>query len=224
MDIVGARAWMRERAWLPYVAPMAVFFLADGARRWIHVPYDAWYAGNAAVLAVTLVLCRRVWCDIHVEKRVLVPAALVGVAVLIEWIVVTRWVPGSHFGARVGFSPATIVEPVRRAAFIVVRLIGLAVLVPVMEELFWRAFLLRYFTSTKWRAVQHGAFSWPAFWIVAGAFAAAHPEWLSAVICAAAYALLLRRTHNVFACVVAHAVTNLGLGIYVLATGDVAFW
>ena len=54
--------------------------------------------------------------------------------------------------------------------------------------------------------------------------AAAHPEWLPAVICAAAYALLLRQTRSLFACFLAHAVTNLCLGTYIIATGTWSLW
>ena len=55
-------------------------------------------------------------------------------------------------------------------------------------------------------------------------FAASHPEWLAAAIFALALGLLLRATRNLFACVLAHGVTNLLLGIYVLHTGQWQYW
>jgi CAAX prenyl protease-like protein len=95
---------------------------------------------------------------------------------------------------------------------------------PVMEEIFWRSFGLRYATTPEFTSLPIGSFSWQGFAIVAALFGAAHPEWLVAVLCAAAYALLLRYTRSLFACVIAHAVTNLSLGLYVLTTGHWRFW
>ena len=39
-----------------------------------------------------------------------------------------------------------------------------------------------------------------------------------------AYNLLLYRTKSLYACIVAHGVTNLAPAIYVLATGEWSFW
>ncbi len=51
-----------------------------------------------------------------------------------------------------------------------------------------------------------------------------HPEWLPALLTGLAWAGLLAMTRSVTACVVSHAVANLALGIYVLATGNYQFW
>jgi CAAX prenyl protease-like protein len=145
--------------------------------------------------------------------------------VFAEWVLIDKWVPYPHLGGRSAFNPfAAIGDPMLRTLFLAARFYGLVLLVPVMEELFWRSFLLRYATDPDFRKLPVGAFSWTAFAIVAVMFGAAHPEWLVAVIAACAYALLLRQTRSLFACIVAHGVTNLALGVYVLATGDWKYW
>ena len=103
-------------------------------------------------------------------------------------------------------------------------MLGLTLMVPLMEELFWRSFLIRIITKPEWQEMNPWDFSWMAFGAVAGLFALAHPEWLAAVICAVLYGLLLRQTKSLFACFVAHAVTNGLLGIYVLSGGHWALW
>jgi hypothetical protein len=110
------------------------------------------------------------------------------------------------------------------ALFLVVRFWGLVVIVPVMEELFWRSFLIRYLTDQDFTAVPIGHYSVAAFWLVAGFSGLAHPEWLVAMVASAAYSWLLRATGSLFATVAAHAVTNAALGIYVLVSHDWQYW
>jgi uncharacterized protein len=217
-----------ERArpgWAPYVVPMVIFFAMGAVESISGSWYPLAYTLKLLLVTAALAACRATWRDVRSDARVLVPAVLVGLAVLAEWIALSAWIPYPRMGARVAYDPYTAIsDPTQRVAFVAVRLCGLALMVPLMEELFWRSFLLRALSSHDWREAPIGSFSWSAFWMVAVAFGGAHPEWLVAAICGIAYGLLLWRTRSVFACVVAHAVTNLGLGIYVLLTGAWAFW
>lgn len=205
------------------MAGFAILSYAESRWPSLYVPL---YTAKAAAVTLLAVACRAAWRDVRLSARVLVPAILVGFAVFAEWVLVDRWMPFARYGGgRAAFDPFTqIANPAERAAFLVVRFYGLVLLVPVIEELFWRSFLLRYITRPDWQTVVQGTYSGTAFVLVAAAFAAAHPEWLAAMICAAAYALLLRQTRSLFACVVAHATTNLALGIYILATASWQYW
>jgi hypothetical protein len=183
------------------------------------------YITKVCVVAGLLFAFRSTLRDIVAEGRVILPAVLVGLAVFAEWVWIDKLIPYPHLGARTGYNPFTaIADPAVRSLFLAFRFLGLVALVPVMEELFWRSFLLRFVTDQDWERVPIGTFTWGAFAIVAGLFGLAHPEWLVAVIAAAAYGLLLWRTKSVFACVIAHAVTNLALGVYVIATKDWVYW
>jgi uncharacterized protein len=224
----GTGAARPARDWIGYVAPMALFLLITTL---LEAQFPAQYVGIylAKVVVVTgaLIACRRAWQqDIRPDARVLLPAILVGLAVFAEWILVDRYTPPLSFlGKRTAFDPfAQISDGTLRSLFIATRFFGLAVMVPIMEEVFWRSFLLRYLTKEDFRSVPIGTFSAMAFAIVAGAFGFAHPEWLAAIICAVAYGLLLRQTRSLFACIVAHAVTNFALGVYVLVTRQWHFW
>jgi hypothetical protein len=104
------------------------------------------------------------------------------------------------------------------------RLGGAALVVPVMEELFWRSFALRFLISSDFRSVPLGKFSWYSFIVVSILFGLEHHEWLSGMLAGMIYALVLYRTRNLFDPILAHAVTNLLLGVYVLTTGSWSFW
>jgi hypothetical protein len=212
--------------WLPYTAPIIVFALFTFAEGYAPRQFY-FYAYLAKVVLVTAVLVffKSTWRDIQPTARVVPLAVLVGVLVFAQWVVLDKFVPYPHFGERTGFDPYTSFEnSTLRTLFLITRFYGLVIMVPLMEELFWRSFLLRYFTDANFKRVPLGVFSWTAFLIVAAVFGISHPEWLVAVITACAYALLLKQTRSLFACIVAHAVTNLALGIYVVATGDWVYW
>jgi CAAX prenyl protease-like protein len=105
--------------------------------------------------------------------------------------------------------------------FLAVRFAGLAAIVPLIEEMFLRGFLMRYFARADWWNVPIGT---PDRIGVAAAIVLPvlmHPqEALAAVIWFGAVAWLVIRTRNVWDCVAAHAITNLLLGIYVVASGE----
>ncbi len=215
-----------DSSWLAYVIPMAAFIIFTVAEGYAPQSYYPWlYILKVCVVTLALIVCRATWRDIRPTSRVLLPAILVGLAVFAEWILLDKIIPYPHLGTRVGFDPfSAIGSPLERLLFISVRLFGLVIMVPVMEELFWRSFLLRYLTDPDFKKIPIGTFSWTAFAIVAVAFGISHTEWLVAVISACAYGLLLWKTKSLFACIVAHAVTNLALGIYILVTREWVYW
>ena len=211
---------------MAYVIPMILFMAITWLEGRFPSAYTWIYFTKVAIVAASLLYFSREWKqEIHFDARVLPIAILVGLAVFAEWILVDKWLPYPHLGSRTALNPfAAIPQPTLRFTFIAVRLIGLAILVPIMEEVFWRSFLLRYLTDPNFWKVSIGTFSWSAFAIVAVSFGFSHTEWLAAILCAFAYGLLLRQTRSLFACIVAHGVTNLVLGLYVLHYGAWRFW
>jgi CAAX prenyl protease-like protein len=111
-------------------------------------------------------------------------------------------------------------------SFIAVRIIGAVLVVPVMEELFWRDWLWRTILAPNdFKLAQVGEFEWPAFLGVAGAFALVHlPWWPTAIVWALMIGALLIYTKSLGACILAHAVTNLLLALYVLKTHAWHLW
>src|SRR6185503_14901663 len=103
------------------------------------------------------------------------------------WILIERWIPYPHLGARAGFNPfETFRDTGALVKFLLVRFYGLVILVPLIEEMFWRSFVLRYLTNPEWRSVAPWEYSLSAFGLMCAGFALVHSEWLAALICAAA--------------------------------------
>lgn len=107
---------------------------------------------------------------------------------------------------------------------VVVRWIGAALIVPLMEELFWRSFLMRWVQSPQFESVPPQQVGVKAVVLSTFVFVLAHTLWLGAAIAGLAYALLYIRTGRLWVAVIAHAVTNGVLGVWVVLTGNWSFW
>ena len=133
-----------------------------------------------------------------------------------------------HFAPRIdGFQPHFFSsEGWPYAANLGMRLARLVIVVPLVEEIFWRGFLLRYVISENFTEVPIGKFQWTSFGLVTLAFTLVHsmPDMIPAAITGALYNLIAYRTRQVSSCVLAHAATNLLLGLYILKTGQWGFW
>jgi CAAX prenyl protease-like protein len=210
-----------------YWIPMIVFGVLTVAESYVPLAwFPAAYITKAVAVTASLIVCRGPLADIRpdLSARLIVPSVLIGLAVCALWIGIDKYVPYPHLGARTAFDPGPIESSAWWAPFLAVRLYGLVLMVPIMEEVFWRSFLLRYLTQPDFRRLPMGTFSASALLIMLAASGLAHPEWLVAIIASLAYALWLRRTGRLFGAIVAHAVTNAALGGYVLTTGDWQYW
>ena len=154
------------------------------------------------------------------------PLFTIAIAVL----VLALWIaPQELFGQKrrwEGFDPGFFGDGGAYAANVGVRFIRLVIVVPLLEEIFWRGFLLRYLIGEDFTKVPFGTFSWKSFGVVTLLFALAHfgPDFWPAVLTGALYNLVAYRTRSLSSCVLAHAITNLLLGIYILRTGQWGFW
>ena len=106
----------------------------------------------------------------------------------------------------------------------IARLLGFTLIVPVMEELFWRSLVLRWIDRHDFMSLAPRDVSWRAFLITTALFAVEHERWFAGAVAGAAYNWLYIRTGSLWAPVVAHVVTNGVLGIWILHTGRWEFW
>lgn len=105
------------------------------------------------------------------------------------------------------------------------RLFGAAAVVPLMEEVFWRGFLMRWIQDSRaFQNVDPRTVRGFAIAASTGCFMLAHTQWLAAIVAGLAYALLYVRTGKLWTAVIAHAVTNLVLGVWVIHGRHWAFW
>jgi uncharacterized protein len=145
----------------------------------------------------------------------------VGVLIYLAWVRMD-W-PWATMGNAAGYDPfraGTVAGPILAG----IRLLGAAIVVPVMEELFWRSFLIRYMISPKFESVPLGAFTTGSFLFTVVLFGSEHHLWLAGIVAGIAYNLLLYRTRRLWPCIFAHGITNLILGMHVIITGESHWW
>lgn len=106
----------------------------------------------------------------------------------------------------------------------IMRLFGFALVVPVMEELFWRSLVLRWIERHDFLALAPRRVGLRAFLITTTLFALEHDRWLAGAIAGMAYNGLYMRSGNLWIPVLAHVVTNAALGVWVLTTQNWQFW
>ena len=240
-----------ETAAWPFILPMAVFLALVLVGEASERLYPWAYAARTVVVAGLLIwLWPRVRRDIGWTHLPL--GALVGLVGFVQWVGLDKllqtvrdrfpedWQWASLWNLLVsgvrpgeGYDPvAQILEPaglVAFLAFVAVRVIGPVLVVPVMEELFWRNWLWRSIAApSNWRLAAIGEPDRFALIFTCLAFSLVHPQRLVSIAWAAVIAWLLIRTRSLGACIVAHAVTNLLLAAYVLlatlAMGRTSEW
>jgi CAAX prenyl protease-like protein len=214
-----------EQSSIDYWIPMVAFGVLTVGESYLP---PAWFPAAYIFKAFVVTACLFIWraplAEIRFDGRVVLPSVLLGLVVFVLWVSVDKLVPYPHLGTRTAFDPTPLQGSGWWPVFLVARLYGLVLMVPVMEEIFWRSFLVRFLTQSDFRKLPVGTFSSSALWIMVAASAISHPEWLVAVIASLAYGLWIKRSKSLFGAIVAHLTTNAALGAYVLATREWQYW
>ncbi len=121
----------------------------------------------------------------------------------------------------VGLNPFDLYAPAEAWGLFAIRVAGIALVVPVMEELFWRGFLMRWLIQDDFDAVPLGTYQPVSFGVTTLLFASVHGgEWPQAVIVGVIYGAWFVRTKSLGNVMVAHGVTNFLLALYCLQSGE----
>jgi CAAX prenyl protease-like protein len=148
-------------------------------------------------------------------------------AVAVGWLVFAAWIAFDSGWATLGepgaFDPRA---PDGRldVPLVALRVLGMAIAVPVMEELFWRSFLMRRIDAQDFLALDPRAVSMLAFGLSCALFASEHTLWFAGLLAGAAYGALYRHSRNLWIPILSHATTNATLAIWILATGSWHLW
>ena len=210
------------RAAAPYVLPFALFAVLTYLTGILGLHPAVGYTVKTVLVAGCLLYFRDAYrSEIRLRIRPLDIAA--GILVFLVWIGIEGLYP--QLGSSAGFDPYAVSGgSVATTSSIAIRLIGAVLVVPVMEELFWRSFAMRFLIDSNFLAVALGRFTWFSFLLVALAFGLEHHRWLPGIIAGLVYGGLLCRSKNLFSPILAHGITNLLLGVYVLYTQQWYFW
>lgn len=213
---------------LPWVAPFAVFAL------WLLLGKEiplAWPAKE--ILLDTIVLASIIGFSWRVLPRSAphwLASIALGLVVFVLWIAPDTLIPGwrDHWifqNSVTGEVKTTIPPAELTPIMLVLRTMRAALLIPVLEELFWRGWLPRSLQDTHFSRIPLGQYTPFAFWATAVLFAAEHgPFWEVGLVCGVIYNWWMRRTRSLGDLMIAHGVTNLALSLYVIASGRWGFW
>ena len=225
MSETAAPAW---RATFAYVAPFVAFVAAMPLERVIPIPVQWLYPVRfVGVLALIVVFSRPYFTLRPSAAR---NSIFLGLAVFVVWVA-----PDILFGYRdtwlfnnslTGAAKSSLPPEVKNDVwFIVLRCLSSFALVPILEELFWRGWMMRWLIDKHFLKVPLGTYARSAFWIVALLFASEHgPYWEVGLLAGIAYNWWIVRTRNLADCILAHAVTNAVLAAYVLYTDQWQYW
>jgi hypothetical protein len=217
-----------SRATAAYTAPFLVFVAMLALERALGVnPVWGYPLRLAAVVAALALFSRPL---LRIRFRLPASSVAVGLAVFAIWIAPDMLFHYRHHwlfeNSLTHVAAGALPDGLRRSfGFLAVRIAGSALVVPVVEELFWRGWLMRWAMARDWQKVPLGTYRAAAFWLVALMFASEHgPYWEVGLAAGVIYGAWLVRTKSLGDCVLAHAVTNLALGIYVVAAGQWQYW
>lgn len=155
---------------------------------------------------------------------------MVGLAVFAIWVAPDALVPGWRENrlfqnAITGHVTTSVAPQELTLLMLVLRTMRAALLVPVVEELFWRGWLPRWIQDTAFSKIPLGQYTRFAFWTTAVLFAVEHgPFWEVGLLAGITYNWWMRRTRSLGDLMLTHAVTNLALSAYVIGTERWMFW
>jgi uncharacterized protein len=214
---------------VPYVAPFAVFVALLSLHAVLPVQDLALQILQLAIPALTLFLFSRGAVDFRLRSAW--ASIAVGVLVFAVWIGPDLLFPAYHRhwlfdNPLMGAGKRALSEPARSSpAILALRTVRAALLVPIVEELFWRAWLMRWLISPAFQKVPMGAYQAVAFWISAVLFASEHGAyWDVGLAAGVIYNWWMIRTRSLGDLILAHAVTNACLSAYVIAAGKWEYW
>jgi CAAX prenyl protease-like protein len=215
---------------LPYVAPFATFMLLLELGRWLPAETPTFEVVRVTVLILVLWLCSR--SVITLEAPHWFTSIALGIGVFAIWIapdvLIPNWRESPFFQNGLTGRVEGTLSPTARSDPLVLtlRFERAVLLVPIIEELFWRAWLPRWIDRRDdFREIPLGSYSRASFLLTALLFASEHGAvWDVGLAAGLLYNWWMRRTRKLGNLILAHAVTNACLSLYVLARGRWEYW
>lgn len=228
MDVLSSQRLIDHPA-VPYVLPFAVFITLLAIQDWVPLPQYLEFGLRLLILAAVLwVFSRKV---VHLGMSNPAGTVAIGLAVFVLWIAPDALFPGYrrhwlfnnsmvgavHTSLHTGSAEDTLT--------LILRSLRAIVIVPVVEELFWRGWLMRWMIRSDFEKVPLGTYALRAFWLVALLFAAEHgPYWDVGLMAGVVYNFWMCRVKRLGDLIWAHAITNGALCAYVVVTHKWEFW
>jgi exosortase E/protease (VPEID-CTERM system) len=203
-----------------YLAPFLAIVATSMLTGALSAGFDWLYPLRVVAAAVALWAFRKRYVDLRWAWSW--EAMAIGVATFVVWIALMP--AGIH--DKDGWPAAlTAIAPGWAALWLIIRVVGYVVTVPLAEELAFRGFLPRRLVSARFDTVPLGEFAWVPWLVSSILFGAMHGTmWLAGTIAGLLFGLAVYRRRRLGDAVQAHAATNLLLVLYAVATGHWSVW
>ena len=200
---------------VPLLVLMAASMLTSASSSGFDVLYPL------RVVAIAIVLCyfRNSYNDLGWRWSWQAPA--IGIAVFMIWILLEPNVDSSKTALPQGLTELTSWSA---GIWLVFRVLGSVITVPLAEEFAFRGYLIRKLIAKGFENVPLGQFSWFSFIVTSVLFGLLHERWIAGTLAGMGYALALYRRGQLGDAVIAHITTNALIAIFVLTQARWSLW
>jgi hypothetical protein len=220
------------------VVPFAIFLLLTFAQGKFGEASRYWFYLAKTLAGAGMIWAVRPWIP-EMRWKLSWSAVAAGLGVLGLWVGLDGWYPSLDQAlTRVGLgkSAAAAADPpwnphamfgqgsLLAWFFVMTRLVGSTLVVPPLEEVFYRSFVYRYLADQDFLKLPLAVVRWVPFTVTAIAFGLTHVEWLAGILCGMIYQGLVCWKGRLGDAMGAHALTNLGLGLWVITREAWHFW
>lgn len=201
------------------LVPLLVLMAATMVTSAFSSGFDVLYPLRVMATAIVLWYFRKSYKSLSWKWTWQAPA--IGTAVFIMWMLLEPNVDSSKTALSQGLAELTSESA---AVWLVFRVIGSVITVPLAEELAFRGYLTRKFIAKDFENVPLGQFSWFSFMLTSVLFGLLHERWVAGTLAGMGYALALYHRRQLSDAVVAHMTTNALIAIFVLTQTRWSLW
>jgi exosortase E/protease (VPEID-CTERM system) len=183
--------------------------------------FDGYYPARVIAVMVAFLIYRRSYTELHLKWSW--EALATGCGVFVLWMVMERYGATASSGTSIRSGLASL-PPGWATAWLIFRVVGSVLMVPLAEELAFRGYLTRRLIAADFQSIPPGRMTWWSFLGSSLLFGMLHGRWFAGTLAGMAYALAYRRRGELADAVLAHGVTNGLIAITVLTTGSWSLW
>lgn len=181
--------------------------------------FDFLYPVRISIIAGVLFCYRKIYSQLVWAWSWQAP--IIGMMVFIIWMLLE---PTDHNSGMALSQGLEKLPSGWTAIWLVFRVFGSVIVVPLVEELAFRGYLIRKLSAKDFENVPSGHFSWLSFLLSSLLFGLLHDRWIAGTLAGMGYAVALYRRGHLGDAIAAHMTTNALIAIIVLTQGSWALW
>jgi len=205
----------------PYLAPLVALVITTMITTAFSAGFDALYPLRVVVVGLVLWSFRQAYVALRANWSW--TAVALGLVVFALWMAMEPLAVDPSAGDTMSARFAEM-SPVLVIGWLLFRVIGSVICVPIAEELAFRGYLIRRLQSRNFEDVSFQSFTWLSFVLSSLLFGLLHGRWIAGTLAGMIYCIVLYRRGKVSDAVLAHAVTNAAIAAYAIATQSWSLW